>query len=448
MQQSGGETGRTRLEWRGDFFASERGLILDRLSLYPEIARPFRHTLTLFLAKTPHPEPALEPVVRLRAYANLSELSASSIQAWLHAQPSGKLQVKYTGGAEEHGEVTLQPGPGGLPVCTLHGEDYVPASLRVAARRHFAMTEAGLPAPRDVSEHHRITLDAERHLFRVHRDGSVAALGEMGPRLEIKTPSPEAAATALAAVNGSDEAKVVPWRGLELLFQAMLRDRIARDSIVPGRELELKFEVHGEVAAEAVLESLRDHGEWLLPFPHRIERLRRYHICRHLTDAASEYTIVETPAGKLSQKRKRERALHGAVVARRTEAMFTTDRDGRACPVEEFCADNALVALNSFAKSQTKVPFLLANGHAYQVSLDRCHDRAGRALSQLEIEYIGNASGGPSPTAEIAAELEGLGDLLRASPLGGRLTPSMRSKHAFFRVQVESHEAIAADMNA
>ncbi len=128
--------------------------------------------------------------------------------------------------------------------------------------------------------------------------------------------------------------------------------------------------------------------------------------------------------------------------------MFTTDRDGRACSVEEFCADNALVTLNSFTKYQTKIPFRLGNGHAYQVSLDRCHDPAGKALSQLEIEYIGNISGGPSPTAEIAAELEHLGDLLRARPLGGRLVPSTRSKHAFFLAHAESHEAIAADMKA
>ncbi len=79
------------------------------------------------------------------------------------------------------------------------------------------MTQDGLPALSDHSEQHRITLDAERHLFRVDVDGSVAALGEMGPRLEIKTPSPDAAATALDAVNGSGEAKVIPWRGLELL---------------------------------------------------------------------------------------------------------------------------------------------------------------------------------------------------------------------------------------
>jgi hypothetical protein len=451
LQPIGQDDGQARLEWRGDFFASDYAGLVGRLARFPEIARPFRHTLTVFLAKAPSADFTVEPVIRVRAYADLHDLTEGSLEAWLRLAPRGKLQVKYGCGAQEHGPVTWLAAPGGLPRCSFDGAEYVPASLRVTSRRHFAMTSDGHPALMgECLEQHRMTLDSERHLFRVRGDGTLAYLGDMGPRLEVKTPAPGAVAAALAAVNAGEEARVVPWRGLELIFQSFLRDVVARESIVANRELELKFDLADEIGADTLLACLQVRGELLLPFPHRIERLRRYHICRHRKGAVGEYTIVETTAGRLSQKRKQASGRHGAVIARRTEAMFTTDRDGRTCSVEAFCGDNTLVRLNSFTKSQTKVPFRLANGHAYQISLDRCRDLAGRRLGQLEIEYIGNARGGPTPTAEIAAELEDLGRDLRASPFGGQLTPSMHSKHAFFRApQAPSfHAAMTADMKA
>jgi hypothetical protein len=109
--------------------------------------------------------------------------------------------------------------------------------------------------------------------------------------------------------------------------------------------------------------------------------------------------------------------------------------------------------LNTFTKIQSKIPFRLPNGHGYQLSLDRCCDIAGRRLAQLEVEYIGNVFARPTPTAIIVGELETLGRLLRNSPFGGQLVPSLKSKHAFFRKGAADHSAfqelaMASEMNA
>jgi hypothetical protein len=316
------------------------------------------------------------------------------------------------------------------------------------------MSAGGAPAPRsEISERHRVTLDEERHLFRVRDGGTVSYLGEMGPRLEIKSPSAAAIGAVLATINADETIRVIPYRGIELLFQSFLSDAIAAESRVKNRELELKFDVVGEIGADTLQEVLANTpgAAFLLPFPHRIDRIRRYHVCRHASDATSEYTIVETPAGRLSQKRKRAGQQLGGVILRDTDAMFTTDRDGRPCSVERFCADNGLVVSGRFIKSQSKIPFRLRNGHAYLMSLDGCRDDAGRELAQVELEYIGNVFAHSTPTAAIATELEGIGRTLRESAIGPHLMPSTMSKHAFFRrddIGVSQDAAMAADMNS
>jgi hypothetical protein len=430
---------RCRREWRGDFFNYQLAEIQARLSRFPKIEREFSHTVTIFFAPAPPQETLrFDKAVRLRTYRNLPRVSADIVRSILSTDLPGKLQVKHRDGRiEDRGYCDLLPGASnsGLPTCTLDGIIHQPISVRITPRLHYALeANRRRPTAKFFSESHRVTLDPERHLFRVGGDGNIKHLGEMGPRLEIKTPEGDGVVTALQSINFDGAIRCLPYRGLELLFQDFLRDRISQQSRVQNREIELKFDLHRKLEAGAILQMTRrlSGAALLLPYPHMVVRMRRYHVCRAVTEDSDEYTIVETPAGRLSEKRKRYADRQGCITVRRTEASFTTDRDGARCAVDELIAEKALISINSFTKVQTKIPFHLKNDHAYLISLDDCDDISGRNLKQMEIEYIGNTTGNATGSEEIVGELQGLGGWLRDSPIGEALTPSAWSKHAYF----------------
>jgi len=170
----------------------------------------------------------------------------------------------------------------------------------------------------------------------------------------------------------------------------------------------------------------------LLPAPHGLERMRRYHVCAD-PGSDDECIVVETAAGRLSEKRKRSSRLLGKALLRETIASRTTDRDGSLLPIEDFLAERGLIRLNVFEKVQSKVPFALENGRAYLVSFDRCSQADGPALQQVEIEFIGSVDVAAPDPEVVARELEMLGARLRACPAGEALVESNCSKHAFFR---------------
>ena len=97
-----------------------------------------------------------------------------------------------------------------------------------------------------------------------------------------------------------------------------------------------------------------------------------------------------------------------------------------------FVAANGLTKLNEFTKVQRKIPIALANGHAFQFSLDRCTDPVGRSLAQIEIEFIGSTDGRVPRTEQVLDEILDVARAMLASPLGAFLDSTHVSKHAFF----------------
>jgi hypothetical protein len=226
--------------------------------------------------------------------------------------------------------------------------------------------------------------------------------------------------------------KVRPNRSLELLFQAMLR-RLVTPAPPGFPEMEIKFDLLGGMdgSAHTSLIAGLDGAALLLPAPHHIHRMRRYHIC---SDALSgdECTVVETPSGRLSEKRKRAPRMAGAVMLRDTTASRTTDLDGVAISIERFLSERSWVRLASFEKRQTKIPFSMPGGRAYLLSLDHCVSTDGVALDQLEIEYIGTIGSASPDVGDVARELEMLCGQLLSGELGHRFALGGSSKHAFF----------------
>jgi hypothetical protein len=170
-----------REEWRGDMFRSDLAGVLPRLIPGARIARPHRDTIT---------------IVRIRAYGDLPDLSPHTISGFLDHRLAGKLQAKSSVAAGICDEVDTEPIHEGLedfPRVPQHLElesrTYTPHSLRVARCQHYSAAELLGRSEAD-TEHHRVTLDVERHLFRL--DGEEPTyLGDLGPRLEIKAPSPD-----------------------------------------------------------------------------------------------------------------------------------------------------------------------------------------------------------------------------------------------------------------
>jgi len=421
-----------RTEFRGDLFASDLGPFLDRLAAARVVLYRLSHTLTIFL-RPPDSDFRVDGTLRLRAYCALPDLAPESVRRAITDGLSGKLQVK-----ELHGATTeLHTGP----VVFLHangerdawgrlqiGERTLePTSVRVARRMHYKL-------PQDAA---RVTVDLERSLFRV-AGNTLRPLGDMGPRIEIKAARSRDVQRALARLNPDAALRRLRYGSLELLFQDLLGDLVRPASGNANPEIEAKFEladVDLTCAASAVIDWLhRNSDAWLLlPAPHQVVRMRRYHFCAS-DDAGMQCTIVETAAGRLSAKVKLTESVQRMTLVRSTEASRTTNLDGVRTSVDSFARQRGWRPFNSMTKIQSKIPFALRNGHAYLISIDQCVDACGRALRQLELEAIGSLGAAPN-TSIVCAELEALATRVKSRFPELALRPTTDSKFAFYSHQ-------------
>jgi hypothetical protein len=430
-----------REEWRGDLFRSDLASVLPHLSADAHIDRPHRDTITAFYAPDGEWVEDKRPM-RIRAYGDLPDLSPQTITSFLDHRVAGKLQVKSSVTADICDEVDTEAIHGGfeqfprLPQhLELDSRTYTPHSLRVARRQHYSAAKLLGRSEAD-TEHHRVTLDLERHLFRL--DGEQPTyLGDLGPRLEIKAPGPEEVEAVQDGLGVRELCVRLPYRSLELVFQDLLLGAlsVARTSSFP--EIEGKLEVTGtrdtdEIGQELVewVRSLPSAG-LLLPYPHQIVRMRRYYVCESEIDPR-QWTVVETMGGKFSAKIKTADRTDGAALVRDTEASHSTDREGRNVPLAQFLDEHRLKLINHFKKRQVQVPFALDNGHAYLVKIDDCQDPAGHRLREVELETVGSLTGETLDEAAIVADTNRMVDQLLESPLGSELKPTTQSKHAFF----------------
>jgi len=431
-----------RVEWRGDLFASELPGLLRRLGGARVRAYDLPHTLTLFLQHAGRPL-EVEHALRIRAYGRLDDFSAESVAAAIERGLAGKLQIKDACGAVTElggGRVAVLRGAllgraDGLWRVRLGSGEYVAASVRVARRTHHEL---------DLGRGVRVTVDHERRLFRLH--GQAARfLGDLGPRVEIKAARPEDAQRTRELLDPDGRLRRLPYRSLELLFQDELRGRIAAETHLALPEIEVKFDVPpwGPEAASGRVRALVQQlagGPFgplapLLPFPHQVVRLRRYHMCAPAE--GERRVIVETAAGRLSPKVKRQPRLSGPALLRATSASHTTDLDGACVSPLEFAAARGWSLSNVMDKLQAKWPFVLPGGRAYQLGVDDCQDAHGRRLFQVELEYIGT-QGPLAGTDEVCDEIAALATALRAGPQGARLVPSTRSKSDVFEARAAS----------
>jgi hypothetical protein len=407
-----------RTEWRGDVFAADLSSVRHRLAAARPVAYDLPHTLTVFL----QPEGKdldVEKTLRLRGYCELPDFSPAAVMESIARGLDGKLQIKERSGAfteVARGLVMLAGEPKSRPSegiwnLKLAGQFYRARSVRVARRSHFELDLPGETA--------RLTLDSQRLLFRLGR-GSARFLGDMGPRVEIKAGSASSARLVQSAIDPDAVLRRLPYHSLELLFQDQLRRTIDPSTLTGYPEIESKFD-----AARTPMRTLPGRlekwiasvsGTMLLPFPHRIVRLRRYHFC-DTAGTGEQRTVVETVAGRLSAKVKRNAAASGPVLVRDTQASRTTDIDGDGGPVDDFLRVRGWTRVNRMDKMQTKIPFRLPNGNCYQASIDDCVDVHGRRLRQVELEYIGSPGARPS-VDEICAELARLAGSIGLPPAG------------------------------
>lgn len=431
-----------RDEWQGDLFRSDLATVLPHLPAKAKIDRPFRDTITVFYAQDGRWVEDRRPV-RIRTYGDLPDLSPQTIASFLGHRLTGKLQVKISAEAGVADEVDVKALHGHaeeFPHLPSHldveGTMYTPHSVRIARRRHYSVG-ALLDTDEDETERHRVTIDLERHLFRLAESDAPVYLGDLGPRLEIKAPSPDEVRRVQEALGVTDLTAHLPFRSLELLFQDLLLSElsVARSSEFP--EIEGKLEVTGDRDTDEIGEQLVDwvrslaRARLLLPFPHRIVRMRRYHVCECRSDPR-EWTVVETMGGKLSTKVKTGARSDGAALLRDTQASHSTDREGRHAPLSQFLAERDLRRVNWFHKRQIQVPFSLANDHAYLVKIDDCEDPAGNRLREVELETVGSLKGATLDEAAIIADTNTMVDALLESPFGSELEPTTKSKHDFF----------------
>lgn len=427
-----------RVEWRGDLFASDLPAFLDRLPEARVVPYKLSHTLTIFLREA-GTEFDLNGTLRVRSYCDLADLEPESIRRAIAEGLSAKLQVKAMRGETTeliNGQVVLLHAGAERARAVwgrlqLADSSFEPASVRVARRVHYELPQSQPGTPLT-----RVTVDLERRLFRV-ADGTLRPLGEMGPRVEVKAAEYRDVGRVFKLLNPDHVLRRLRYGSLELLFQDMLRDVVRPVAAIVKPEIELKFQlapVKVTAAAAAVTRWLNCHPETrlLLPVPHQIVRMRRYHFCDGDDDRA-QCTIVETAAGQLSAKVKRDETGEGLAIVRATQASHSTNLDGVKEPVEVFARRHGWRRFNTMTKVQAKIPFALGNGHAYLISVDDCLDIHGTPLRQLELEYIGSLTEAAPPTNEVCAELESLAVRLRMGLPRLSLQPTMESKFGFYR---------------
>ncbi|WPB57543.1 hypothetical protein [Xylophilus sp. GOD-11R] len=416
---------RPRIERRQDLFVKDIPRIQTLLNNLPRIPRPYSHTITVFLRPDGPEEWNHEAVLRLRLYANLPSVNHETLSNLLQGGLNGTLQQKLPDlPLMVIGKARLQPNACGKLQCLVGAQPYLAHSIRVAKRLHYAYGD-------EIDESRRLTLDLERALFSVRPQGRLQFLGDMGPRLEIKGNTPQDIESA-ALVTGLPAQSSQPiWRGLELVFQELLKYQLVHDT-EGYPEIERKFEVPGAIDQpfiDAVLAAAQP-CHLLLPFPHYINRVRRYHTCWSETEG--EHTVVEVPSGRLSLKIKRQARSFDGVLVRNTVASFTTARDGATETLDTFLARHRLNRLNSFEKRQTKIPISVPSGNAYILSFDKCRDAEGLSLHQLELEYIGGLNDDLPSVESVVHDLQKLSNTILEKMGGDRLLPTQRTKHQFY----------------
>jgi hypothetical protein len=266
----------------------------------------------------------------------------------------------------------------------------------------------------------------------------------------VKAPDARQAARIRQALQIEGIARSLPFRSLELLFQDLLRDQVSVAPEDSSAEIEGKLEVVGDAAGGAGLDdALHDwvlglpDARTLLPFPHRIVRLRRYHVCRRAGDER-EWTVVETMSGRLSAKIKAAPRVLGEVLLRTTDASHETDRAGIDGPLRQFLDERRLRTINTFDKHQVQFPFALGDGRAFLVKSDVCLDAHGNRLVQCELERIGSVRGDRIGEEAIVADTSRLLESLRFA-LGACVKPTTQSKHEFFTQAASAAWRSAAD---
>ncbi len=322
-----------RTEWRGDYFVADMPEITDALMTDYQMIHfsDLSQTATVFFSH----DGLIGGPYRARGYGNPSA-NPNSLEG---LNIDWGLERKYDGSKDLLGKVAI----GAL---RYEGVLLAPYSVRIADRDHFAPNDcqAGVD---------RITVDKKRNVYTIEHGDRLRFLGDLGPRVEVKASTSDAAKEVVEKTCLSDSAFLVPDRSLEFVLSDMVRSSIPYLTFGEGlAETEFKFTVCGEnFSSKEALDTIRafveqsDQLDFLLPGTPDIQRLRRLHICYSGADIV---TIVETPAGRLSTKLKSDtQELASGILLRNTQASYSMDTTGLSMyPVEYIAAHHLKKQLN------------------------------------------------------------------------------------------------------
>jgi hypothetical protein len=371
-----------RTEFRGDMFRSDLDQALGNLGERVPISRIHPDTISVFFMT----DNEVEEGLRLRGYGQ-----APNIVGRLGDITVSEFHLENKSGFNKSRLDSLS-----LASPMEHeGRLHVPHAVRVARRDHYYLDQEG-------DEARRITIDYRRRVFALDAaiDQGVRYLGDLGPRIEVKSPSAAEVGHHVMALGLDDTSYTVHGRSMELLWGDRLKRVIAPMSYIGLPEVEKKYTVRrGSVAQwPDLISTFVDTNDALIPlFPagHQWTRLRRYHL--GFDDEGKPITVVETTAGRLSLKRKANpKLLPNGMLLRDTVACHDTDIKGDAREMPEFLAANGIVAATYFTKIQQKQPFYdESTGMAFHLSYDECWPSGPheRDLKQVEMEFIGSVGG-------------------------------------------------------
>jgi hypothetical protein len=355
---------------------------------------------------TPH---GLATSLRMRGYGTVPEEVADADEVAI-----GKLYLEH----KAEGVKTRSAGTVVLGNVEINGLTHTPHALRVARRQHHTLGD-----PDDESR--RITVDHGRRVFAIDHGTTLRYLGDLGPRIEIKSPDVDEVSRAVFAHSLDSKGYELPHRSQELYLEDILRRLIPINTYSSLPEIEKKYEIlQGSGALGNMLNDFvaeHDDLETVLPVGSTYSRMRRCHVCKPQDDAV--VTVMETPSGRLSTKLKQNAVVTPeGLLLRDTEASLTTNTTGSRLALPDYLAASGLKKAVSFTKLQQKVPFTIkGSGIALHISHDVClpQEDSLEPLEQIEMEFIGST--GDSPEQKAAEDA--------MNRIGDDLEEWLRQKH-------------------
>ncbi|HTE21422.1 MAG TPA: hypothetical protein VK674_00085 [Candidatus Limnocylindria bacterium] len=415
-----------RNEWSGNLFASDLLAVRDCVEgTFEHLPMPGDAVATVFYAVDGSMKQ--DPGLRARAYPdtfggqdglkNLKNLDDLGVRRWeLQGKSGSGLKVKH----RTIDNIT--------PYVWQNGLRIVPYALRLARREHyylgddehsdFATTAADhqytyrTDRTDELNAARRLTLEASRRLYALAADHSLRHVGELAPRLEIKSPVSSEIGRVLAATALDEISYPVPYLPYEPILTDMIKQRITHDTAREDTGVEPAVYTVPPESSLAVLDQVSewvaDHPKLqpLVPDTPYVAHLSRLHFYQG-GETDEKVGVVENTSGYFLAPVTAPSLIGHLLLSRPIEALGFKF-EAPTCPEYSYENNYYLVKEHAFY-----IEVGDAAGTCLRVTYSDCQSQTGDVQKFLDVSFAGTRNAEPD-TALASAAVEQYGQQMKA----------------------------------